>query len=195
MSMNKLNIIQYKWAGAWGPFSIKIPCGECGVSENIIKDVIDNDFAGQPISFQVLPWLDNWFRVLLKGGWHAPIIIVNGKVVAQGKVVDRGLLGYEIRKQLVKLYTPKGNVVYSKPGCSFCKRAKDLLREYNIEFVDKNIIEDPLAAHELFYLTKQFFPKTKPVTIPQIWLSGTYFGDFEKLTQTSKEDILKKAQV
>lgn len=190
--MNTLDIKQYKWAGTWGPFTIKIPCGECSANEDIIKDVIEKDFAGQPISFQILPWLDNWWGVLLKGGWHAPVITINGKVIAQGKVIDRGLLGYEIRKKLVKLYQPEGNIVYTKPNCSFCKKTKELLREYNIDFVEKNIIEDPLAAHELFYLTKQFFPKTKPITVPQIWLSGSYFGDAETLAQTNKAEILKK---
>ena len=65
--MIQIKITQYKWAGKWGPFKIKIPCGECSLTEGIIKDVIEKEFQGVDISFEVLPWLDNWFSVLLRG--------------------------------------------------------------------------------------------------------------------------------
>lgn len=176
-----LIIKQYKWAGSWGPFTIKVPCGECSVSENIVQDVIDSEFSGEDILFEVLEWLPNWWRVIWRGGWHAPIITVDGKVVAQGKVIDRGLLAYHIRKALVRKTKITGSVVFSKPECRFCLRAKEILDRKGISYEDRNIIENPLYATQLFYLTKKFFPSNKPVTVPQVWIDGKYIGGSEEV--------------
>jgi hypothetical protein len=43
-SVNPIQIVQYKWSGSWGPFKISIPCGECSVTEGIIKHVLEEDF-------------------------------------------------------------------------------------------------------------------------------------------------------
>lgn len=192
----QVHIIQYKWAGSWGPFRIKIPCGECGASEGVIADVIQTDFAEEhergDIVFEVRPWLDTWWKPLVKGGWHAPIVLINGSLVSQGVFVDRGLLSYHIRKELVKGYTPPNDrtVIYSRPGCPHCKRAKEIFTEEQIFFEDRSIIEDARAIHELFYLCKQFFPANKPITVPQIWCRGEYFGDSEALIHAQEEGRL-----
>lgn len=180
--MKPIRIIQYKWAGKWGPFKIKIPCGECGASEGVIQHVIDTEFTPHNIqvTFEVLPWLDHWWKPFLKGAWHAPIVMVNGKVVSQGKVIDAGLLASVVREEIgegYELTKDEQNVVFSKPGCPHCKKAKEILDAEGIAYIDKNITEDSFAAHQLFYLTKQFFPHNKPVTVPQIWLGGEYFGE------------------
>ena len=176
-----VEIIQYKWAGKWGSVKIKIECGECSVTEGTIESVIAEEFQGQEISFKVLPWLDNWWKVILKGGWHAPIITVNGKIIEQGKVLDRGLLAYHIRQALVPHYKPEGNIVFSKEGCPHCKATKEALDKAGIEYKNRDIVKDSLAAQQLFFLTKQFFPHNKPVTVPQIWINGEYFGDNDHL--------------
>lgn len=176
-----VQITQYKWEGSWGPFRIKIPCGECSASEGIIEDVIKTEFAGADIQFEVLPWLDNWYKPLLKGGWHAPIVLVNGRLVSQGTFVDRGLLGFYIRRELAKEYRPVGNVLFAKPGCKFCKRAKEALRKAGVEYDEKDIIRDALAPHLLFALLKPVFPANKPISVPQLWLDGKYFGESDDI--------------
>ena len=179
--MAAVEIIQYKWEGSWGPFKIKVECGECNITHGIIEDVLEKEFQGEDISFKTLPWLDNWYKVILKGGWHAPIVVVNGKVIEQGKVIDRGQLAHAIRKELSNLYQVSGNVIFTKPGCTYCREAKELLQKNNIVFEERDIIADSRAAHELFTTTKKFFPKNKPVTVPQIWLSGKYIGGTTEL--------------
>lgn len=182
--MNKANtvkIIQYKWEGSWGPFRIKILCGECAVTEGVIKDVLEYEFAGKDISFEVLPWLSNWWKPFFHGGWHAPIVTVNDKVIFQGEVLDRGLLAYHIRKELVKTTKITGTVMFSKEGCGHCARAKKLMDEKGIKYENKDVVKDPMATEELFFLTKRFFPKNKPVTTPQIWIDGKYVGGEEEL--------------
>ncbi len=179
----EVHITQYKWEGSWGPFKIQVPCGECSATEGVIKHVIDTRFPGAPIAFEAKPWLDNWWEVLWKGGWHAPITLVNGRVISQGAVLDAGLLAYHIRKELVKGFTipDDRNVMYTKPGCSYCLRAKDLFTKHGMLYEERDIVRNPLYAHELFFTTSQFFPKNKPVTTPQIWLGGTYLGGAEDL--------------
>lgn len=174
----KVKITQYKWAGEFGPFKIDIPCGECNVTEGVIKDVLEKEFSKEDVSFEIFPWLNNWWKIILKGGWHAPITLVNGKVISQGSVLDRGFLAYHIRKELIKGYSipEKANIIFSKENCSFCTKAKELLKKYGIQYEERDIIKSSLFAQQLFYLTKQFFPRNKPVTTPQIWLDGKYVG-------------------
>ena len=190
--MEHVRVVQYKWAGKWGPFKITIPCGECGASEGIIEYVIRAEFEphGVSVDFEVLPWLDFWWKPLLKGAWHAPIVMVNGRVVSQGVVVDAGTLGGAIRNAITNGYELKEgerNVIFSKPGCPHCKKAKEILDAEGVEYVEKGITEDPFFAHQLFYLTKQFFPHNKPVTVPQVWLGGEYFGEASDVAERRSE--------
>jgi glutaredoxin len=62
-------------------------------------------------------------------------------------------------------------------------KAKELLSTHNLPYTERDIIHDPLAARELFALTKKFFPKNKPVTTPQIWIDGVYIGGAAELEQ------------
>jgi len=185
----KVRVIQYKWEGSWGPFRIAVPCGECSANEGITQDVVEVEFAGEPVSFEVRPWLNNWWRVLPLGGFHAPITLVNGKLVSQGAVIDRGLLAYRIRNELVKGYKiPAGaNVVFTKPGCQFCARAKELLAQKGIIFEERNIVQNALFARQLFQLAKRVIPHGMPITTPQIWLDGRYVGGFTELNVLVRE--------
>lgn len=187
--------MQYKWAGKWGPFKITVPCGECGASEGIIQHVIDTEFAphGIAVDFETRPWLDVWWKPLLRGAWHAPIVLVNGKVVSQGVVVDAGKLASALREEITDGYElgdDEHNVIFTRDGCPHCAKAKDILTKNGISYIEKEITSDPFAAHQLFYLTKQFFPRNKPVTVPQVWLGGEYFGEASDVE--AREDELSQ---
>ena len=79
-SGNNLRIItQFKWAGKFGPFRIKTDCDQCDLTTTILKDMMENEFAGEDIRFEVKPWLDNFFYCIIRGAWHAPIVMVNGR--------------------------------------------------------------------------------------------------------------------
>ena len=34
-----VKVTVYKWAGKWGPFEVKIPCGECTLTLDVLQDV------------------------------------------------------------------------------------------------------------------------------------------------------------
>ncbi len=97
--MNKqVLIVQYRWAGKWGPFRIRSACEECDLTRTIIKNLIKNELKRCKVRFVVKPWLDNWVYCLLRGGWHAPIVFVNGKLISQGVVVNKNKLVREVKR-------------------------------------------------------------------------------------------------
>jgi len=76
-----IEIELYKWAGKWGPFKINSECDECTVAYGQLQGLAKK--YSDSVSFKALPWLNNWFQVLLKGGYHPPITFVNGKLFHQ----------------------------------------------------------------------------------------------------------------
>lgn len=74
-----VKIVEYEWAGKKGPFRIKTHCQECDITKAIIKDMLKNEFKGKDVTFEVKPWLDNFFYCLFRLSWHPPIIMVNGR--------------------------------------------------------------------------------------------------------------------
>ena len=98
-----IRIMVYKWAGKWGPFKVSIPCGECALTADIINDTMANELNGIPVELETRDWLSEWYRPLVKGGWHAPIVLVEGKVVGQGGALNRGLLTQAVVEQYSKL--------------------------------------------------------------------------------------------
>ena len=74
-------------------------------------------------------------------------------------------------------------IVWSKPQCVFCDKAKNLLKLQGIEYEERNIaqgwkIQDLLEAA----------PNAK--TMPQIWRDEEYIGGFYEL-QTKLDAIAK----
>jgi len=79
-------------AGAWGPFKVTIPCGGCSLTLDVITDTFETELAGVPVALDVREWPTEWWKPLRKGGWHAPIVMVEGRVVSQGHALNRGVL-------------------------------------------------------------------------------------------------------
>ena len=99
----KVKITIYEWAGKKGPFKITSPCKECDIGIPLVKDIIKRvDGDRGKVRVEVKPWLDNFFEALWKGGWHAPIILVNGKIFSQGIVPDANKLKDTIVRELRK---------------------------------------------------------------------------------------------
>ena len=71
-------------------------------------------------------------------------------------------------------------VVWSKPACPFCAKAKNLLKNKGIEYEEKNIAEG-FNIQDLLELV----PNAK--TMPQIWLDGEHLGGYDQLEAKLKE--------
>jgi glutaredoxin 3 len=71
-------------------------------------------------------------------------------------------------------------VVWSKPACPFCVKAKNLLKNKGIEYEEKNIAEG-YKIQDLLDLV----PNAR--TMPQIWLDEEHIGGYYELEAKLKD--------
>lgn len=172
----------YKWAGQWGPFKVKIPCGECALTEDVIEDTLANELAGARVDFTVKEWLTYWWEPLFAGGgWHAPIVLVGDKVIGQGDALNRGVLTEEVIREYVKRFDIEGNILFGKDKCPHCTRAKDYLERAGIDYEYRDVVRNPGAMYEMLARVKPIIGEKTPVTTPQIWLDGVFIGGADDL--------------
>ena len=181
MSPQPVKITLYRWAGAWGPFKVNIPCGECTLTGDIIRDTIENELAGIPVRFKTLDWLSNWWKPVFKGGWHAPIVLVDGKIVAQGAALNRGVLAEAVVKAYVDRADISGTHVFGKDRCGHYVRAKEMLERAGVAYTYHDVIKNPRAVYEMVPRAKAEIGEKTPVTTPQVWIDGAYVGGADAL--------------
>ena len=68
-------------------------------------------------------------------------------------------------------------IVYSKPACQFCDKAKALLTQLKIEYTEKVVTKD-ISLEELF---KELGKTVR--TIPQIVIDENHIGGFNDLRE------------
>ena len=181
-----VNITVFRWAGAWGPFTVKIPCGECSLTKDIIQDCIDTDLEGIAVELELRDWLSEWWKPLPKGGWHAPIVLVNGKLISQGAALNRGALTQAVIEEATA-YTPiQGNHIYGKSNCPHCVRSKGYLEQAGLAYAYHDVVKEPRSLYEMLARVKPIIGPKTPVTVPQIWLDGHYVGGADELKQLLK---------
>jgi len=76
-------------------------------------------------------------------------------------------------------------ILYSKPNCSFCNKAKNLLNFYNLSY-DEKILDIDFTRQDILSL----YPKAR--TFPVVVIDGTYIGGFAELQQYIKSNFLDK---
>jgi glutaredoxin len=184
-----VKITIYKWAGKWGPFKVSVPCGECTLTLDIVKDTLASDLAGIPVEIATREWLSEWWKPLLKGGYHAPIVMVGGKVISQGAALNRGVLAEKVIQEYVGFSQLQGNVVYGKATCPHCIRAKEYLDGAGIQYTYYDVVKNPRALYEMIPRVKEIIGEKTPVTVPQIWLDGKYVGGADELSKLLECDV------
>jgi len=72
-------------------------------------------------------------------------------------------------------------VVYSKPMCPFCDKAKALLKKLEVKFETIEVGKD-ISVQKL---TEEFEANGMPAprSVPQIILNGKYIGGYDSLTK------------
>lgn len=182
MATSEVRITVYRWAGAWGPFSVNIPCGECALTMDIIADTLRHELADVPVTLDARDWLSEWWRPLKVGGWHAPIVLVDGKLVSQGNALNRGVLTQAVIEAYTRKSALTGNHVYGKASCPHCQRAKQYLEAAGIGFTYHDVVREPQALYAMLARVKPLVGARTPVTVPQIWIEGHYIGGADALS-------------
>lgn len=59
-------------------------CRECDLTVEMARRVLAEVDPGGRLSFQAKPWLRHALEALRLGGWHAPVLVVDGRVHSQG---------------------------------------------------------------------------------------------------------------
>ena len=64
-------------------------CEECDLTVRLVQRVAD-DLPN--VEVRIKPWFNNVFDALRRGGWHPPVVTIDGKVTTQGVVPDEDRL-------------------------------------------------------------------------------------------------------
>jgi len=179
-----VKVTLYRWAGKWGPFSVKIPCGECSLTVDVLKDTFNTELEGIPITFDIREWLNEWWKPLPKGGWHAPIVLVEGRIISQGHALNRGVLTEAIIDAYARRSKVMGTHLFGKETCPHCQRAKGYLNETDTSFKYHDVVREPRALYEMLARVKPIVGPKTPITVPQIWIDGKYVGGADQLAAT-----------
>lgn len=172
----------YKWAGQWGPFKVKIPCGECALTEDVIEDTLSFELANARVNFETKEWLTYWWEPFFAGGgWHAPIVMIDNTVISQGDALNRGVLAEAVIREHVTRFELEGTHLFGKEKCGHCTRAKQYLDEAGIAYTYHDVVKNPGAMYEMLARVKPIIGEKTPVTTPQIWIDGTFIGGADEL--------------
>ncbi len=187
--VDPVKVTLFRWAGSWGPFKVNIPCGECSLTKDVLHDTFVNELAGVPIDFEVHDWLSEWWRPLRKGGWHAPIVMVEGKIVSQGHALNRGVLTEAVIDAHARRSPVDGNHLFGKASCPHCVRAKEYLDEAGIAYRYHDVVKEPRSLYEMLARVKPIVGPKTPITVPQIWIDSTYVGGADQLSGIVERDV------
>ena len=184
-----VRVTLYRWAGAWRPFKVNIPCGECALTRDVLADTFATELAGIPVELDVKDWLSAWWEPLPRGGWHAPIVMVEGRLVSQGHALNRGALTEVVIDAHARRTAVAGNHVFGKATCPHCVRAKVYLAEAGIAYAYHDVVKEPRALYEMLARVKPIVGAKTPITVPQIWLDGAYVGGADQLGAILKRQV------
>ncbi|MEM1372482.1 MAG: glutaredoxin, partial [Pseudomonadota bacterium] len=112
---------------------------------------------------------------------HAPVVLVEGKIVSQGAALNRGVLAETIVKHWVERADIQGTHVFGKERCGHCTRAKDAMAQAGIAYTYHDVVKNPRAVYEVVPRAKKEIGNHTPVTTPQIWIDGRYIGGADAL--------------
>lgn len=81
-------------------------------------------------------------------------------------------------------------VVFSKTNCSFCTKAKDVLKEKNLEYHSIELdVNKQCPNDNCQQLTTSLILQTRMRTVPQIFINGKLIGGFTDLESMARDDL------
>jgi prepilin-type processing-associated H-X9-DG protein len=104
---DSVKITVYRWAGKKWFLHLKGECIECDLTVSQVRTLVARN-PNWPIELEVKPWLTHIWESLRHGGWHAPVLFVDGRLVQQGTVPTYPELEVAVRLALTKRGIPLG---------------------------------------------------------------------------------------
>ena len=89
----------YRWAGRKWFFHIEGECIECDLAVSQVRRLVRAN-PSWPIELEIKPWLNHIWESVRRGGWHAPVLLVDGKLVRQGTIPTMTELHVAVRRAL-----------------------------------------------------------------------------------------------
>ncbi len=121
-----VTITIYRWAGKKWFIRIEGECIECDLTVSQVRTLIERN-PNWPIELEVKPWLTHVWEALRHGGWHAPVLFVDGRLVQQGTGPTYPELEVAVRRALtkrgiplVRLQRKEELIAYSRSKSSSC---------------------------------------------------------------------------
>jgi hypothetical protein len=71
-------------------------CRECDLTIRTVEEVVGGLDDPSQVRVRVRPWLRHLPEAIRRGGWHPPVVSINGKLFSQGVVPDADALRQKI---------------------------------------------------------------------------------------------------
>jgi len=94
-----IKITVYRWAGEKWFFRIHGECVECDLAVGQAQNLL-SAHPDWPVELEVKPWFTHLWEALQHGGWHAPVVLVDHRLVRQGTIPTRAELDAAVREAL-----------------------------------------------------------------------------------------------
>ncbi len=122
-----VKITVYRWAGKKWFLRIRGECIECDLVIGQARHLL-SAHPDWPLELEIKPWLTYLWETLRHGGWHPPVILVDGRLVRQGTIPTRAELEAAVRRALVRRnhpQSPQQGVHAAEPPRQFPGHAVD----------------------------------------------------------------------
>ena len=70
-------------------------CEECDLTIRLVQRVA-SDLPD--VEVRIKPWFNHLFDALRRGGWHPPVVTINGRISTQGVVPDEDRLRHALAR-------------------------------------------------------------------------------------------------
>ncbi len=97
--LDRIRITVYRWAGQKWFFRIRSECAECDLAVGQVRRLL-SAHPDWPAELEVKPWLSHLWESLRHRGWHAPVVLVDGRLVRQGTVPTGAELEAAVQRAL-----------------------------------------------------------------------------------------------
>ena len=80
-------------------------CRECDMTVNVVERAL-GELAGVRAKLEVKPWINYLAVSIFRGGYHPPVLLVDGKIISQGVVPTRE----EVKKAILQAWDKKSKI-------------------------------------------------------------------------------------